>query len=105
MFATRDAREKYGADRSYQLITASIVCLVIAVIGVVLRCSARKWALGTFALDDWLMIITLVGESRLLSKRRADYELPVDSIHYAGRIDHRNGTPRSGKAQQRTGQS
>lgn len=69
MFATRDAAHTHVPDRSYQLISAGIVCLVIAVIGIVIRCSARKWIFRTFALDDWLMIVTFVGEHRLLPKQ------------------------------------
>ena len=49
-------------DHSYQLRTAASVCLAIAVIGVLMRCSVRKWNVHTFSLDDWLMVITLVRE-------------------------------------------
>ena len=105
MFATRQTAHHHVEDRSYQLITASTICLAIAAIGIVIRCSARKWIFRTFALDDWLMIISFVGDPRLFPKQQADGWLLIDVIYCAGRIRDPYGTTRSGKAQSISGQS
>ena len=57
---SRGNRGQYVDDQSYRLRTAAGVCLAIAVIGVLIRCSVRKWNVRTFALDDWFMVISLV---------------------------------------------
>lgn len=105
MFETRDTTHDHVEDRSYQLISASIVNLVIAVIGIVIRCSVRKWNFRTFALDDWLMIVSFVGDPRRLLKQQADGWLLIDVIHCSCRIRDPYGIFRSGKAQSRSGQS
>lgn len=48
------------SDRSIQLLSVALVFIILAWITVGLRVYVRGYMLRAFALDDWLMVLTLV---------------------------------------------
>jgi hypothetical protein len=47
-------------DRSQQVLAVALVFIILAWITVGLRVYVRAFMLRTFALDDWLIVVTLV---------------------------------------------
>ena len=48
------------ADRSGQLKGVAIACLVSAIVGVLLRFYVRAFIIKRVAIDDWLMLLSMV---------------------------------------------